>query len=141
MSEGQKQRISIARALLRDLRILLLDEATNALDSHCEKAVQDALNETSTGRTTFVVAHRLYALSNANLIVVIQPGEVIEFGSHEKLMENEHGPYSTMVQLQRTSGSDGMAPSSQEVEKLLRSGVKTSEDYGCVADYGCISLR
>ncbi|KAF8008932.1 hypothetical protein BT93_J0049 [Corymbia citriodora subsp. variegata] len=113
MSEGQKQRISIARALLRDPRVLLLDEATSALDSHSEKAVQDALNEASIGRTTVVVAHHLSALSNANLIVVIQSGEVIESGSHDKLMENEHGPYSRMVQLQRTSGSDGTVPSSQ----------------------------
>ncbi|KAK3437549.1 hypothetical protein EUGRSUZ_C02210 [Eucalyptus grandis] len=104
MSEGQKERISIARALLKDPRILLLDEATSALDSHSEKAVQDALNEASIGRTTFVVAHRLSALSNADLIMVIQSGEVIESGSHDKVMENEHGPYSTMVQLQRTSG-------------------------------------
>ncbi|XP_030544980.1 putative multidrug resistance protein [Rhodamnia argentea] len=116
MSEGQKQRISIARALLRDPRILLLDEATSALDSHSEKAVQDALSVASIGRTTFVVAHRLSALSNAHLIAVIQSGEVVESGSHEKLMENEHGVYSTMVQLQRTSGGDGIAPSSQVVD-------------------------
>ncbi|KAI6680932.1 hypothetical protein NL676_034813 [Syzygium grande] len=116
MSEGQKQRISIARALLRDPRILLLDEATSALNSQSEKAAQDALNEALIGRTTFVVAHRLSALSNANSIAVIQSGEVIESGSHDKLMENDNGPYSTMAQLQRTSGSDGTAPSSQGVD-------------------------
>ncbi|RVW27851.1 putative multidrug resistance protein [Vitis vinifera] len=103
MSEGQKQRISIARALLRDPRILLLDEATSALDSQSEKAVQDAFNQASLGRTTIIVAHRLSALRNADLIAVIQSGEVVEAGSHDQLIQNRHGPYSAMVQLQKTT--------------------------------------
>ncbi|KAJ0938626.1 putative Type I protein exporter [Helianthus annuus] len=102
MSGGQKQRISIARALLRDPKILLLDEATSSLDSHSEKAVQEALTRASIGRTTIIVAHRLSTLRDANIIVVIQSGEVIESGSHEQLLVNTNGPYSVMVQLQKT---------------------------------------
>lgn len=102
MSGGQKQRISIARALLTDPRILLLDEATSSLDSHSEKAVQDALNQASEGRTTLIVAHRLSALRNANSIVVIQSGKVVEFGPHNELIQNKEGPYWAMVQLQNT---------------------------------------
>ena len=113
MSGGQKQRISIARALLRDPRILLLDEATSALDSQSEKAVQDALNQASSGRTTIIVAHRLSALSNADLIAVIQSGQVIEAGSHDQLIQNQHGTYSAMVQLQKTFMEDEITEASK----------------------------
>ncbi|KAK9277914.1 hypothetical protein L1049_027471 [Liquidambar formosana] len=106
MSEGQKQRISIARALLRDPRILLLDEATSALDSHSEKAVQDALNQASLGRTTIIIAHQLSTLRNANIIAVTQSGQVVESGSHDQLIQNRHGSYSAMVQLQKTLTKD-----------------------------------
>lgn len=102
MSGGQKQRISIARALLTDPRILLLDEATSSLDSHSEKAVQDALNQASEGRTTLILAHRLSALRNANSIAVIQSGKVVEFGPHNELIQNKEGSYWAMVQLQTT---------------------------------------
>ncbi|KAI3763186.1 hypothetical protein L1987_53638 [Smallanthus sonchifolius] len=104
MSGGQKQRISIARALLRDPKILLLDEATSSLDSHSENAVQEALTQASIGRTTITIAHRLSTLRDADVIVVIQSGEVIESGSHNQLLVNTGGPYSVMVQLQKTLG-------------------------------------
>ncbi|KAI8020547.1 ABC transporter B family member 17 [Camellia lanceoleosa] len=116
MSVGQKQRISIARALLRDPKILLLDEATSSLDSQSEKAVQDALNQASIGRTTIVIAHCLSTLRDAELIAVIQSGQVVECGSHDQLVQNIHGPYSAMVQLQRAFMNDKTVAPSEAIE-------------------------
>ncbi|KAM7471471.1 hypothetical protein LguiA_009654 [Lonicera macranthoides] len=99
ISGGQRQRILIAQALLRDPpKILLLDKATSSLDSHSEKAVQDALNHVSLGRTTIIIAHRLSTLRNADLIAVIQCGQVIESGSHDQLTQNKRSAYSTMIE-------------------------------------------
>ncbi|KAL7191798.1 hypothetical protein ACSBR2_023801 [Camellia fascicularis] len=116
MSGGQKQRISIARALLRDPKILLLDEATSSLDSQSEMAVQDALNQASIGRTTIVIAHRLSTLRDADLIAVIQSGQVVECGSHDQLAQNIHGPYSAMVQLHRAFMNDKTVSPSEAIE-------------------------
>lgn len=99
LSGGQRQRIAIARAVLRDAPILLLDEATSALDTASERLVQDALDNLSQGRTTLVIAHRLSTIRNADKIVVIEAGRVVEQGSHDQLMADE-GAYARLVALQ-----------------------------------------
>ncbi len=87
LSGGQIQRISIARAILKDAPILLLDEATSALDVQAESDVQKAIDKLAKGRTTLVVAHRLSTIKNADCIVVMEHGKVAEMGTHEELLE------------------------------------------------------
>nr|XP_043633552.1 ABC transporter B family member 15-like [Erigeron canadensis] len=102
ISGGQKQRIAIARAIIKSPRILLLDEATSALDSESERVVQEALDRVAIGRTTIVIAHRLSTIRNADLIMVVQNGQVIESGSHNDLIQLEDGFYTSLVHLQET---------------------------------------
>lgn len=96
---GQKQRIAIARAIVKNPSILLLDEATSALDAESETVVQDALDRlTDQDMTTIVVAHRLRTVRHADCIAYIQDGRVAEQGTHEELMHNETGYYRKMVE-------------------------------------------
>lgn len=100
LSGGQCQRISIARAILADPQILILDEATSNLDTESEQLIQASLNDLLRGRTTFVIAHRLSTITRADIILVLEAGEVIERGTHEELMARQ-GEYFHMVQRQR----------------------------------------
>lgn len=100
LSGGQRQRIAIARAILKDPVILILDEATSALDSESEHLVQEALDRLMEGRTTFVVAHRLSTIRNADRIIVLQKGVVVENGSHDELMTKENGVFRKMNEYQ-----------------------------------------
>ncbi|KAL1550313.1 ABC transporter B member 11 [Salvia divinorum] len=103
LSGGQKQRVAIARAILKDPRILLLDEATSALDAESERVVQEALDRIMVNRTTVVVAHRLSTVRNANMIVVIHQGKVVEKGTHSVLLEDPQGAYSQLIRLQEVN--------------------------------------
>jgi len=103
LSTGQKQRLAIARAILRDPKILILDEATSALDSASEKLVQEALERLTRNRTTFVIAHRLSTIKNANKIIVFEKGTITERGTHDELMQKEGGPYRRFWELQTSA--------------------------------------
>jgi len=100
LSGGQRQRIAIARAVLKDPRVLILDEATSSLDSESEKLVQDALEKLMKGRTSIVIAHRLSTVRNADQIVVLEHGRIAETGTHEQLINLEHGVYRNLSELQ-----------------------------------------
>ncbi|KAK8850386.1 hypothetical protein IAR55_004304 [Kwoniella newhampshirensis] len=101
LSGGQKQRVAIARAIVSDPRILLLDEATSALDTQSEGIVQDALDKAAKGRTTITIAHRLSTIRDADKILVMGGGEILEEGTHYDLLANESGAYAQLVQNQR----------------------------------------
>jgi len=100
LSGGQKQRIAIARALLRNPRVLILDEATSALDAASETQVQSALDRLMKGRTTFIVAHRLSTIRKVGRLVVLQSGRIAEMGTPEELTE-QGGIYASLCAMQR----------------------------------------
>ena len=99
MSGGQRQRLAIARALVKDAPILILDEATSALDTHSEQQVQAALENLMKGRTTIMIAHRLSTIRNADQIIVLQEGDIIERGSHQDLLDQK-GIYNRLIEIQ-----------------------------------------
>lgn len=117
LSGGQKQRLAIARAVVKNPKVLLLDEATSALDTASEVVVQEALDRASLNRTTIVIAHRLSTIKNANKIIVMDKGAVVEEGTHDSLIESK-GLYCALVEAQRisqrkdqTDGQDTQNPS------------------------------
>jgi ATP-binding cassette subfamily B protein len=95
LSGGQRQRLAIARALITDPRILILDEATSSVDIGTERKIEQALRRLLDGRTAFVIAHRLSTIRDADLIVVLEHGLVVEQGTHDQLLER-HGPYTSL---------------------------------------------
>ncbi|KAG3069555.1 ABC transporter B family member 2 [Phytophthora idaei] len=139
LSGGQKQRVAIARAIVRKPNILVLDEATSALDNESEKIVQQALNDlmTTTNMTTLVIAHRLSTIRNADKIVVLNEGHIVESGTHDELLQIEHGIYQNMYRIQELRSREEQQESEKrEVaydhasSKLSRtlSGVSTKTD-------------
>jgi ABC-type multidrug transport system fused ATPase/permease subunit len=100
LSGGQRQRIAIARAVLKNPKILILDEATSSLDSESERLVQDALEKLMQGRTSVVIAHRFSTIRKADQILVLEHGQLIEKGTHEELTQLENGIYRNLSELQ-----------------------------------------
>jgi ATP-binding cassette subfamily B protein len=100
LSAGQKQRIAIARAVLKDPRVLILDEATSALDAESEHLVQEALDRLMRGRTTLIIAHRLSTVRGAHRVLVVDGGAIVQQGSHDELMQDGDGLYRRLVRRQ-----------------------------------------
>jgi len=107
LSGGQRQRVAIARAVLKNPRILILDEATSALDAESEHLVKQALDRLMQGRTTLIIAHRLSTVKDANRVIVLDRGNLVESGTHEELMAREDGLYRKLVERQFVENIDG----------------------------------
>ncbi|KAJ5963767.1 uncharacterized protein N7479_003643 [Penicillium vulpinum] len=122
ISGGQKQRVSLARALIKDPAVLILDEATAALDSRSEQRIQRAINNISTGRTVITIAHRLSTITNADKIVCMHKGDILEEGTHAELMAG-NGPYSELVKLQTlgAAAASGKSATTASIDSISKS--------------------
>ncbi|OQE34858.1 hypothetical protein PENCOP_c015G04060 [Penicillium coprophilum] len=126
LSGGQRQRICIARAIIKNPRVLLLDEATSALDTGTERAVQKALSLAAKGRTTIVIAHRLSTIRDADNIIVMAAGRIIEQGTHDDLMA-KHGQYEQLVEKQRISDQGAEGTLTNEINSVESDSESFSE--------------
>jgi ABC-type multidrug transport system fused ATPase/permease subunit len=135
LSGGQKQRVALARALVKDPKILVLDEATSSLDSASEQRIQSAIERASTGRTVISIAHRLATVKNADKIVVMRNGKVMEQGNHTDLMA-KNGDYATLVRLQNVGSETSSISTAQgskvSVDHLGISSSVTEDEMGDV---------
>lgn len=104
ISQGQKQLLTIARAILADNRLLILDEATSSVDTRTEERIQKAMDNLMKGRTSFVIAHRLSTIKDADLILVLKDGDVMEQGDHKTLLE-KNGFYANLYNSQFETGA------------------------------------
>jgi len=116
LSGGQRQRIAIARALITNPRILIFDEATSALDYESEKIIQDNMRRICADRTVLIIAHRLSAVREADRIVVMERGQVVEIGNHQQLLANPTGIYTHLHRLQQGQVDTAAAPQNRTLE-------------------------
>jgi ATP-binding cassette subfamily B protein len=121
LSGGQRQRVAVARALIKDARLILLDEATASLDSESERAVQDAIARLTEGRTTLVIAHRLHTVAHADRIYVIESGSVVESGKHTELLR-KGGRYASFYRLQLQGQEDKREVAPTAPRKIVKRG-------------------
>jgi ATP-binding cassette subfamily B (MDR/TAP) protein 1 len=133
-SGGQRQRIAIARAVIRQPSILIFDEATSALDVASERAVQAALDRISKNRTTIVIAHQLSTIMNADKIVVVAKGEIVQQGVHDQLLEDMNGPYWKLVNAQQLAtnasrpGRDHFLEAPTYSQSIIKTEAEEDED-------------